>query len=196
MPLINTAIVFSPDTASKIVAVKQEPGYSHVRWGDDDLETVRREIRNFYRKEQRFTCAYCRGEVGLIAAVNSPVEHVLPKSQYLQFMFEPKNLCVICADCNTYKKDREGLVETPLIRQALRDYPLDSGRYRLFHPHLDEYDQHIKKVAFLYVALSRKGGYTIFVCHLNRLIEELGVSDELFEDMSVALERARFGGGR
>ncbi|EJN22621.1 HNH endonuclease [Pseudomonas sp. GM79] len=194
MPLINSAVTFSPEAILKIATVKSEPQLSHTRWGDDDLEELRREIRNFYRREQKLTCAYCKEEIGVIAAANAPIEHILPKSKYIQFMFEPKNLCVICADCNTYKKDREGLLDPPLYRDAVRIYPLDSSRYRLFHPHFDEYDQHIKKIRYIYLPGSNKGSYTIFACNLNRVIVELGVSDELFNDVATALERARFGG--
>jgi 5-methylcytosine-specific restriction endonuclease McrA len=193
MPLINSAVTFSPEIILKIATVKSESKLSHTRWGDDDLEELRREIRNFYRREQKLTCAYCREEIGSIAAVNAPIEHILPKSKYVQFMFEPKNLCVICADCNTYKRDREGLLEPPLYRNSIITYPLDSDRYRLFHPHIDEYNQHITKIKYIYLPGSKKGSYTIYACNLNRVIEELGVSDELFNDFATALERDRFG---
>ncbi|MFJ2331473.1 HNH endonuclease family protein [Pseudomonas helleri] len=193
MPLINSPVIFSAKVALKVEEIKKDKERSHTRWSDDDLEDMRREVRNHYRREQKLSCAYCRSDIGAIAAANSPVEHILPKSKYIQFMFEPKNLCVICADCNTYKKDSESLLDSPLDRSAIKIYPLQSHRYRLVHPHLDEYAEHIKKVQYLYISISKKGRYTIYACNLNRILEELGVSEELFEDLGTALERARFG---
>ena len=194
MPTISNSIQYSDSTQTIITQISLEPGYSHKRWGDDDLEQVRCEIRDFYRREQRANCPYCREPIGLRAAANAPVEHIAPKSRYLQFMFEPKNLCVVCADCNENKSNRD--VIDPLITgNPGRSYPTNATRYRIVHPHFDEYSDHIIKAKFLYFEKTPKGGHTIYICNLNRFIRNFGVSQEFWDDLEILAERERFHGG-
>ncbi len=107
-------------------------------------------------------------------------------------MFEPKNLCVVCGDCNEYKKNREVLVEPAMRRENRRDYPQDSENYRAFHPHFDEYQEHILKVEHLYFQRSPKGAYTIYACNLNRFVEMFGMSQEMLDSMQVMARQERF----
>ncbi|MEX5495911.1 HNH endonuclease domain-containing protein [Pseudomonas asgharzadehiana] len=194
MPTINNAIQYSDSTLAKITQTTLEPGYNHTRWGDEDLEPVRCEIRDFYRREQRANCAYCREPIGLRAASNSPIEHIAPKSRYLQFMFEPKNLCVVCADCNENKRNRE-VIDSLITGNPRLSYPKNSARYRIVHPHFDEYSDHIIKAKFLYLERTQKGGHTIYICNLNRFIRDFGVSQEFWSDLEILAERERFHGG-
>jgi len=193
MPIINNYISYSDATKNKIAEIKVEPGYSHTRWKDEDLEQVRSEIRNFYRREQRGSCVYCRGEISLRGAMNASVEHIAPKSLYVHFMFEPKNLCVICADCNEYKSNRE-VIEDLVSGNPARKYPTESARYRIVHPHIDEYNEHIVKAGFIYMERTKKGGHTIYLCNLNRWIHNFGVSDELLAGIETLTEWERFHG--
>lgn len=192
MPIINSIINYSPNSLSAIEEIKNKPDYDHTSWSDDLLEVVRCEIRDFYRFEQQLNCVYCRGQVSARSAASAPVEHILPKSSYLQFMFEPKNLCVTCGDCNEFKGKREVLADEPLKGKALRLYPSDSNRYRLLHPHFDEYEDHITKVGFMYMPNSKKGGHTIYVCNLNRYFEYVGISSEFISDLETLVEKERF----
>jgi 5-methylcytosine-specific restriction endonuclease McrA len=194
MPAINNSITFSAIAIAKITEVKREPEYSHTRWADDDLLEIRREIRDFYRREQRLTCAYCREVISVRAAACAPIEHIVSKSQYLQFMFEPKNLCVVCGDCNEFKGSRESMADSALVREYKRVYPSDSNKYRGFHPHLDDYEDHIIKAKFLYFNRSPKGSYTIYVCNLNRFVETFGLSQEFLDDLDTIAEQERFHG--
>jgi 5-methylcytosine-specific restriction endonuclease McrA len=195
MPTINNAITFSVNASMRIRDVQAEQGYSHTRWSDDDLLDVRREIRDFYRREQRLVCAYCREVISVRAAASAPIEHIVSKSQYLQFMFEPKSLCVTCGDCNEYKSNRETLADPAMVRSYKRRYPEDSTKYRAFHPHFDEYSDHIIKVRFLYFNKTPKGNYTIYVCNLNRFVEMFGMSQEFLDNLDVLAEQERFHSG-
>lgn len=192
MPTINNAIVFTQEALGKIQDAKAKPGYSHKSWESDDLLSVRREIRDFYRREQRLICAYCREVISARAAASAPIEHIAPKSAYLQFMFEPKNLCVVCGDCNEYKSNREVLAEPVMRRENKRDYPLDSDNYRSYHPHFDDYQAHILKVEHLYFQRSPKGAYTIYACNLNRFVEMFGMSQEMLDNMQIMARQERF----
>ncbi|WP_280375116.1 HNH endonuclease [Pseudomonas sp. BN515] len=175
--------------------MKREPKFSHTRWSDPDLEAIRCEVRDFYRKEQRLNCAYCLNPVTARSAQGAHVDHIVPKSIYPQFMFEPKNLCVTCPDCNEYKSQREVLADPAIKTNPKKKYPTDKKNYRIFHPHLDDYSSNIIKAGFLYFENSPEGGYTIYVCNLNRFTQQFGMSEEFIHNLTLMAEAERFHGG-
>lgn len=191
MPLIEKPLAFS-DASSVIVEQKKaSPNYTHTSWGDDVLQPVRREIREYYRTVQRLTCVYCLGPISSYSAFGAQIEHIVPKSQYLDFMFEPKNMCVICPDCNEFKSSREVLVK-PVLAASRVNYPKNPLLFRIVHPHFDSYEEHIAKFNRLYVECSDKGGYTIYICNLNRFYRKFGRCDELVDDVSLAEQSESF----
>jgi HNH endonuclease len=73
-------------------------------------------------------CAYCRTAEAL-TATTFEFEHMVPLSLGGLTIFE--NLCLACPSCNRCKGDRlEGLD------------PVTQERVRLFHPHLQRWDDH------------------------------------------------------
>lgn len=191
MPIINEPVVFSEESIALIEEKVGALEYSHTSWSDAELEFVRCEIRNHYRAVQRLTCVYCQGAVSMRSAAGAPVEHIVPKSQHLGFMFEPKNLCVICPDCNEYKGNREVLVQPVLVANRV-NYPDESRAFRIMHPHYDEYDQNIIRANKVYIECSDKGGYTIYICNLNRFYRKFGRCDELVNDVALVNSSERF----
>ena len=191
MPTLNNAVTLSEEAQGLIQAKINTAGFSHENWGDDDLLPVRREIREFYRNAQRLICVYCLGPVSNRSAAGAPIEHIVPKSQHLGFMFEPKNLCVICPDCNEYKSKRETLADPVLVASRV-NYPNNSNLFRIVHPHFDKYDEHIVKCERLYVECSDKGGYTIYACNLNRFFRRFGRCEELVNDVALVQQSERF----
>ncbi|MGY2286326.1 HNH endonuclease [Pseudomonas gingeri] len=194
MPTINNAVILSKESLVKIKKIKRNPDFSHQSWSSDELESVRSEIRDFYRNEQRLNCVFCLNPVSAKSALGAHVEHIAPKSLYPQFMFEPKNLCVVCPDCNEYKKNREVMVEKTIKTAAKRDYPQNKEKFRIYHPHYDDYNRNIKKAGFIYLENSPEGGYAIYVCNLNRFIHKFGISDELMKNFDLLLAAERFHG--
>ena len=181
MPIINDALVFSESATAIISSRRNNENYSPRDWGAPDLEVVRCEIRNYYREAQRLKCVYCQGPVAQRAAAGAPVEHIVPKSQYLNFMFEPKNLCVVCPDCNEYKGKREVLADPVMVTHRV-SYPTAGSAFRIMHPHFDEYEENIIRHNKIYVECSDKGGYTIYICNLNRFFRKFGRCDEFVND--------------
>jgi hypothetical protein len=190
MPLISVPVEFSEEALALIAAKKADPLFSHESWGDPDLGPVRREARDHYRNVQRLTCAYCRGPVASGSATGAPVEHIVPKATHVMFTFEPKNLCVVCPDCNEYKRSRA--VTDPVMMVARVRYPTSSDLFKIVHPHFDEYDHHIVKANRIYVGLTQKGGYTVYICNLNRFFRRFGRCDELVEDLELIQQSQRF----
>lgn len=189
MPLINHPVNCQPSHLEAIDRKMAEPTFSHTDWGCDDLLAVRSYIREHYRQEQRGLCAYCKNPISLNSASNAHVEHIAPKSLYLDFIFEAKNLCVICADCNTIKRNQETFGEIPNTLLPLqggasrRLYPRSSGAFLIVHPHFDEWDRHIQKFGVRYTDRSDKGAFTIKACKLNRFFHQnFDTDDNFIED--------------
>lgn len=195
MSEIKSPVKFSANAEAVIAQAKARPGHSHTDWSNEELEPVRVEARNHYRAEQRFCCSYCQQPVSQLSAAGAPVEHIANKASYPQFMFEPLNLCVTCPDCNEYKRNREVLADPVLLGKAVKKYPTNTERFRIFHPHYDKYDDHIKRAGILYFAASLKGSHTIYVCHLQRFMAKVGLTEALLNALDLVVERHRFHGG-
>ena len=183
--IINAA-AFSVEHEGVILKVKSTPGFDHKMWSCDELENVRAAIRDHYKNEQGGRCAYCRNPVSLRNAFNCHVEHIAPKSIYLEFIFEPKNLCVICSDCNTIKRKQEIIGDVPdTVSRIPRLYPRSSGAFLIVHPHFDNWDDHIIVFGKYYADKTQKGHFTIGACELNRHLRKFGWEPPLVNDAEV-----------
>lgn len=175
---INDAIVLSQQSIQMINDIKAKQDFNFRMWSDDDLLSVRKEIRTYYRKVQKGKCAYCRQPIS-----RSPngchVEHIVAKSIREDFMFTPNNLCVICPDCNEIKREKEIIhtVESALNKNDTRLYPRSSGAFIIYHPHFDFYNQHIAEIDGYYFDRTDKGAQTIRICVLNRKLRDFGYDD-------------------
>lgn len=182
-------MVFDAEQARIIDEEARSADFSHQSWSCDELEAIRSAIRNHYKNEQRGQCAYCRNPVSIHDAMNCHVEHIAPKSKYPQFMFEPKNLCVICSDCNSIKRNQEVMQEEPdpvVNGRNRRRYPRASSSFFIVHPHFDRWDDHIQVFGKYYVDKSAKGHFTIGACVLNRHLRQFGWEPTLINDQQMA----------
>lgn len=149
---------------------KKTEDKSGCQWevkGDKDLIALKKVIKKHYLKAQDFRCAYCRQKVVVKHNAAWDTEHILCKDQYPQFMFEPKNLCVSCKDCNNIKRAKNVL--TNKGRTTFPDAPDD---YIICHPHLHNYADHIRVIreAVLYLPISKEGRQLIEICGLLRFV--------------------------
>jgi uncharacterized protein (TIGR02646 family) len=160
-------------------------------WELDEVEGLRRDIRDFYRKEQKILCAYCKYPVSVIYPTNCHVEHIAPKSLHPEYTFEPRNLCVICSDCNQIKRDQETVNQIPdtIKNKYKTKYPDKSEDFFIVHPHLDKYDDHIFIVNGFYIDKgSKKGSFTIGACLLNRKFLIVGWEPNVVDDAELVKE--------
>ena len=121
----------------------------------------------------------------MVSVANAHIEHISPKSKNFPFIFEAKNLCVICADCNTIKRAQEVIhegIETIVRPDGRTRYPSSPNSFHIVHPHIDEYDEHIVKHGRIYVDKSTKGHFTIGCCKLNRFFHQFDVDDDFVDD--------------
>ncbi|MGV6945270.1 HNH endonuclease [Sphingobacterium kyonggiense] len=187
MPDISKPYVFSEDFERRLKDKFSKSEAKHTNWQDEDITDIRSSIREYYRTEQKAQCAYCRQTISLTSASNCQVEHIVPKSKYIHFIAEPKNLCVICADCNEIKRSQEILNDVPDVTNntRIRRYPRTSGAFKIVHPHFDNYSEHLLIINGFYFDKSTKGGYTIVFCNLNRKLHKLGYENPEFSDIEL-----------
>lgn len=192
---INSSFDFSKKSRETIT-LKLSNSFCHTNWSDDDLQEVRKEIRDFYKNEQRGICSYCKQTVSVVSVANCHVEHIVPKSIHQDFIFNPKNLCVICADCNQIKRDQETLGEIPetMTKAGMRKrYPSSSNAFKIIHPHFDNYDDHILIINGCYIDKgSKKGNFTIGACNLNRKLAVFGWEPNIVNDEKITIEMNSF----
>lgn len=189
MAMIEQPFEINKAHRKTIDAKEKEPDFSHTSWADEDLMSLRSDIRQYYKNQQRGFCAYCKNSVSLEGAGNCHIEHVAPKSIYIEWMFHAKNLCVICSDCNTIKRAQEVIGEIPDTIQDGSErklYPRSSKSFKIAHPHFDEWDRHILKFNNAYVDRTTKGGFTIQACKLNRFFHKFGFDADHAEDYEVS----------
>jgi len=105
------------------------------------MAATRKYIREHYMKAQNYRCAYCRIDKKEAHGMVWDVEHILPKSLYPAFLFEPNNLSLVCKDCNTAKGDVEVLRKP---NKRLKNIPCDQQDYLIVHPHFDTYSDHFE----------------------------------------------------
>lgn len=186
---IENQYIYTVEDVEAMGMIKQHPDYSHESWSSEILQPLRTNLRIFYRNEQRGVCAFCKNEISLQAAANCTIEHIIPKSKYIDFIFHQKNLCVICADCNQIKRAQEILDEIPNVlsndRRRVR-YPTASSSFKIVHPHFDVWNEHIIRMGRAYVDRTRKGGNTILICKLNRFFHLFEVGEEYIDDADLS----------
>ncbi len=173
---IDNPVQYTKPALDMISTKLNDPSFLHSHWSNEDLEVIRKEIRDHYRETQNGICVYCKNEVSLISALNCHVEHIEPKSLYKKFIFEPKNLCVVCADCNTIKREQE-VHEDTLNNNEPVHYPRSSAAFKVYHPHFDIWNEHIACFNGIYADITDKGANTIRICKLNRRLRMLGIDD-------------------
>ncbi|MFB2653627.1 HNH endonuclease [Shewanella seohaensis] len=158
-------------TEQEIKQIKEKVNsgdFNSDSWSDDDIKNIKDKIKDFYLKEQKNICPYCRQKINSNHGRNWDIEHIIPRSTEPNFMFEPLNLCMSCVDCNSAKSHKKISKS-----KAKKLYPKKSSGFLIIHPHFDDYSEHILvvKEGFYYVALKKKGEKTIEVCKLNRFYE-------------------------
>lgn len=156
---INTAYTLNSNELEKI----KTNFFTHTDWENVIFEEIKTNIINHLRCEQNNRCCYCKRELGFDIK-DIEIDHIIPKSKYPNFTFEPKNLALTCPGCNT-KKSTNSVLNKKIIK-----YPKNGTAFKIIHAHYDIYEKHIKILeGLIYNAQSRKGSETITICELSRL---------------------------
>lgn len=150
-------------------------------WNEEDKEKkehvdrLKKYLKSQLIRKFNSTCFFCKHNVSQ-ANSYSEIEHILTKSnpKYVNFTFNPNNLVLSCKVCNNLKSvdnvlcDEKSAVDKVYLYD---EYPLDSLDFKIVHPYLDDYDDHIKIEGIFYLVVndSEKGRNTIKFYHLSRL---------------------------
>ena len=195
MAKLLTAIKYTEETQKIIDSYDVNESFDHTIWDIEELEELRKEIRNYYRQEQNAICSYCRQNISIVYPTNAHVEHIAPKSLHPEYTFEEKNLCVVCSDCNQIKRNQETMKEIPdtIKKKYKTKYPDKSDDFFIVHPHLDDYDKHILIINGFYVDNdSKKGNFTIGACRLNRKLSVTGWEPDIIEETELIEDFTQF----
>ncbi|MDV3493303.1 hypothetical protein CMT25_19115 [Elizabethkingia anophelis] len=187
------AISYSESTNKYIEA--QLIDLNNFNWDSDDNSSLRKEIRDYYRKQQKGTCSYCKQMVSIVYASDCHIEHIAPKSLHPEYIFEPLNSCIICSDCNQIKRNQEtiGTMPDTIKKKHKRNYPNKSEDFYIVHPHFDNYEDHIIIVNGLYIDKdSKKGNFTIGACRLNRRLGLVGWEPEVVDESDLISDFSDF----
>ena len=165
---LSDFIISSPYVLSKkdnIDIFKASHGHPRKEdWESKCLDGFKGHVRTYYRKLQNYKCAYCRMDISMATGYFT-IDHVVPKSTHEEWMYNPQNLCLSCAVCNSSKNNKNVLKRSHYVT-----LPTETSEYIIVHPHKDRYFDHIEIVdGLLYKGLTTKGANTIEICNLTRI---------------------------
>lgn len=95
-------------------------------------------LREHLVEQQKGKCAYCADELINLAPAK-PIDHILPRSPYLRFCFEYKNLCVVCYACNLLKSNSVWYA----MDVGTNQYFTADDPYGFYHARYDLFDEHV-----------------------------------------------------
>lgn len=135
----------------------------------ESFDAFKQELKDHYYWGQGGRCCYCSSPLKE-SKRTWDLEHVLDKSSQKALMFCVRNLAVACAACNGSKSTRCPLLE-PVNHSFIGDPPASSADYRIVHPHLDDWEQHLQFDELGRVearGASQKGIATIKLCGIDK----------------------------
>lgn len=131
------------------------------------FERFKGEVKTYYLFAQGRRCCYCSFELANDHSTFD-AEHILDKSTHHRFMFELNNLAAACRPCNRAKSTKTTLINS----NQPATVPPDSAAYRIVHPHLDEWADHLQFDDLNRIQPrdgSQKGIDTIALCNIATL---------------------------
>ncbi|MBD8254407.1 HNH endonuclease [Pseudomonas fluorescens] len=166
-------VIFSKEQIETIKNTLSSTDFRPASWSNNELNSIKKTIKDHYLSAQNFTCFYCRQRFVIKHNRAWDTEHIISRSAYPRFMFEPKNLCVVCIECNTEKSDKNILNSNKKITKL----PKSSAAYKIVHPHFDTFEDHIEVIlpGQFYKHRTLKGRSTMSIYGLDRFLKSAGL---------------------
>ncbi|MBE1208382.1 hypothetical protein [Aminobacter carboxidus] len=140
-----------------------------------DKSGIKARFKKACMQQQRLRCCYCRKFKDTTNNNEWDLEHVLCEQWYPQFFATPGNLAVACKQCNIAKNQADVLLPQPRPDPRLEELPIESHRYSIPHPWIDDWDAFLSHVNYqVYRSDSEKGLALIKLCKLNKIAVEEG----------------------
>lgn len=142
---------------------------------DKEWESENKEIKKFkdelYKQlRDNLFCPYCRRE--LQRSKYDELDHIIYKSDYSNFTYQPNNIVIACKRCNNKKLQSNVLKEEYIEKVKILEwnkYPCNKEYYSIIHPYFDIYSEHIEieNNVFYMPKDKEKGINTIRMMKLN-----------------------------
>lgn len=134
-------------TQAEISEMKRASAIGHTEWDHLKIKTIKQKIKSEKLISQKDICCYCQRDITAEYNLVLDIEHIIPKSIKLKFMFRMKNLSVACKRCNMKIKGLNvDFLAIPLI--SLPNNAFKSKYYRFIHPNLDKQQKHLIRISF------------------------------------------------
>ncbi|TDT78665.1 HNH endonuclease [Arthrobacter sp. AG258] len=151
-------------------------------WNHEKFKPIRSRAKKYYITGQGYRCCYCDQENRTSNGNSWTLDHIVPRNEKSEFSFLPENWAISCPDCNIHKSDKR-----VLMNSSVKNYPTKSLRFKIIHPHHDEFADHIVRRNFVYQPKDDKGKFTIYACDLLRFAADhikwpLSPADKRYED--------------
>lgn len=101
---------------------------------------VKQALRDFLEELQNGMCCYCQRPLVNIAHAK-PIEHVLPRVDFIQYTFHFWNLAVACHDCNQLKREAVWANED---KRNVELYPRPAEFTEMYHPRFHRFADHVR----------------------------------------------------
>ena len=141
---------------------------ANKKWSEGYKEFKGR-IRFFLKGEQNGRCAFCRIKISTGTSY-ATLEHIVSKTDYIQFKTLAENLVYCCWICNISKNKRNPIYN-PDVVISNQVYPTTSNGFIIINPYHDDYQSHIDfidDVIIIKNGTSIKGANTIEFYNLAR----------------------------
>jgi 5-methylcytosine-specific restriction endonuclease McrA len=180
-------IVYEGAAKTKVEEFQNQKSVTSQYWdqtNDGVLSEIKKSIKDHYLIAQDYTCAYCRQRIEVAHNGAWDAEHVIPKDTHPQFMFEPRNLCISCKDCNILKTNKN-----VLVNRGRKTFPDKQSDYLLCHPHFDIYSEHVTvlRLAGFYLPKTDKGRSLVEVCGLLRFLYKFSNFESVNADIKIRM---------
>lgn len=162
--------------ATQVHKIRTSVAIGHTSWEDSTIQDIKKTIKDFHIITTNERCCYCGVNIHNVHRGTLDIEHILPKSRFVQYMFTTKNLSISCKRCNlTIKGSKVDFLSADFNRNHI----FRSRYYRFIHPNLDNYNAHLllnmaqsgQKILIKYSVVnnSPKGHYTYSYFKLDAL---------------------------
>jgi uncharacterized protein (TIGR02646 family) len=153
------------DLAAYAIVIASNPHNTSSDWSLSCYNNLKSVVKEHYSIIQSDVCCYCKINLRH-GGYGEPIEHVVPKYDRPQWMFEPRNLALSCYPCNTKKNADNTLSAAGRIAP---NYPVDHLGFSIYHPHFDNWIDHIEMFHEYFIRpISNKGIETFVTCELYR----------------------------
>ena len=161
MPDITTPVNIN----SFSTIISNNPHSKSKDWNLSCYKNLKEHIKEHYSIIQEDKCFYCKINLRH-GGYGEPIEHIVPKSDKLDWMFEPKNLALSCYACNTKKNAKNTLSNNAI---TMVNYPSNPTDFIIYHPHFDIWNNELEIIYDFFIrAKTTKGEKTMEVCDLYR----------------------------